>query len=114
VELDSLTKDDFVRILTEPENAITAQYKKLLGVDNINLTFTADGTDEIATIAYELNSTAEDIGARRLQGVIEQLLEEISFNVPKNGTIGVTVDRKFVQKNLAKQTKNFNMKKYIL
>jgi len=114
VELDSLTKEDFVRILTEPENAITGQYKKLLGVDNINLTFTADGTDEIATIAYELNSTAEDIGARRLQGVIEQLLEEISFNVPKDGFIDVIVDREFVQKNLTKQTKNFNMKKYIL
>ena len=114
VELDSLTKDDFVRILTEPENAITSQYKKLLAVDRVNLSFTADGIEEIATISYELNNTAENIGARRLQSVLEQLLEEISFNAPRDKDVDVVVDKKYVEKNLAKQTKNFNIKKYIL
>lgn len=112
VELDSLTKEDFVRILTEPRNAITGQYSKLLGVDNVKLEFTEDGIREIAEIAYDLNVTAEDIGARRLQGVMELLLEDVSYDVGEEKT--VVIDKQFVDDNLAKETKNFNIKKYIL
>ncbi len=112
VELDSLTKEDFVRILTEPQNAITGQYSKLLGVDNVKLEFTEDGIREIAEIAYDLNVTAEDIGARRLQGVMELLLEDVSYDVGEEKT--VVIDKQFVDDNLAKETKNFNIKKYIL
>lgn len=115
VELNSLSKDDFVRILTEPQNAITGQYKKLLGVDNITLDFTPEGIKEIAEISHDLNVTAEDIGARRLQGVLELLLNEVSFDVDGNDEEKVVViDKEFVDKNLAKETKNFNIKKYIL
>ena len=112
VELDSLTKEDFVRILTEPQNAITGQYSKLLGVDNVKLEFTEDGIREIAEIAYDLNVTAEDIGARRLQGVMELLLEDVSYDVGEEKT--VVIDKQFVDDNLAKETKKFNIKKYIL
>ena len=112
VELDSLTKEDFVRILTEPQNAITGQSSKLLGVDNVKLEFTEDGIREIAEIAYDLNVTAEDIGARRLQGVMELLLEDVSYDVGEEKT--VVIDKQFVDDNLAKETKNFNIKKYIL
>ena len=112
VELDSLTKEDFVRILTEPQNDITGQYSKLLGVDNVKLEFTEDGIREIAEIAYDLNVTAEDIGARRLQGVMELLLEDVSYDVGEEKT--VVIDKQFVDDNLAKETKNFNIKKYIL
>ena len=115
VELNSLSKDDFVRILTEPQNAITGQYKKLLGVDNITLDFTEEGIKEIAEISHDLNVTAEDIGARRLQGVLELLLNEVSFDVDGSDEEKVVViDKEFVDKNLAKETKNFNIKKYIL
>ncbi len=115
VELNSLTIDDFIRILTEPQNAITGQYSKLLSVDNITLDFKEDGIKEIAEIAYELNVTSEDIGARRLQGVLELLLTDVSYNVGKDGKEKtVVIDKKFVDKNLAKETKNFNIKKYIL
>ena len=115
VELNSLSKDDFVRILTEPQNAITGQYKKLLGVDNITLDFTEEGIKEIAEISHDLNVTAEDIGARRLQGVLELLLNDVSFDVDGSDEQKVVViDKEFVDKNLAKETKNFNIKKYIL
>ena len=115
VELNSLSKDDFVRILTEPQNAITGQYKKLLGVDNITLDFTEEGIKEIAEISHDLIVTAEDIGARRLQGVLELLLNDVSFDVDGSDEQKVVViDKEFVDKNLAKETKNFNIKKYIL
>lgn len=115
VELNSLTIDDFIRILTEPQNAITGQYSKLLSVDNIKLDFKEDGIKEIAEIAYELNVTSEDIGARRLQGVLELLLNDVSYNVGKDGKEKtVIINKAFVDKNLAKETKNFNIKKYIL
>lgn len=113
VELSSLTKEDFVRILTEPQNAITGQYVKLLGVDNVKLEFKEDGIREIAEIAYDLNVTAEDIGARRLQGVMELLLEDVSYDVGAEERT-VVIDKAFVDQNLAKETKNFNIKKYIL
>ena len=80
VELESLTKEDFIKILTQPQNAITSQYEKLLAVDNIDLKFTDDAIEEIASISEDMNATSEDIGARRLHTVMEYLLEDISFN----------------------------------
>ena len=115
VELNSLNKEDFVKILTEPENAVTVQYQKLLAVDNIELCFTPDGIYEIAGVAVDLNTTQEDIGARRLQALLEHLLEEVSFNVDNGGEkVKVTVDKKFVKDNLTKETIAQNLRKYIL
>ena len=114
VELSSLSKEDFVNILTLPQNAITKQYKTLLLVDNIDLVFTSDAIEEIATIAVEMNETNEDIGARRLHTVMENLLEDISFNA--GGEIPlttVTIDKKYVEEHLnGNQTRN--LRKYIL
>ena len=114
VELSSLSKEDFVNILTLPQNAITKQYKTLLLVDNIDLVFTSDAIEEIASIAVEMNETNEDIGARRLHTVMENLLEDISFNA--GGEIPlttVTIDKKYVEEHLnGNQTRN--LRKYIL
>ncbi len=115
VELSSLSKEDFVNILTMPENAITIQYKTLLLVDNIDLTFTPDAIEEIASISAELNATSEDIGARRLHSVMENLIEDISFNA--DGKIPLTtvkVDRKYVIEHLNGEKDSRNLKKYIL
>ena len=115
VELQSLSKDDFIKILTQPENAITTQYAKLLAVDNINLVFANDGIEEIATLAQEMNSTSEDIGARRLHTIMEYLLEEVSFMAGgDHPVITVTVDKKYVQEHLAKIINNRDLKKFVL
>lgn len=115
VELSSLSKEDFVNILTMPQNAITLQYKTLLLVDNIDIKFTKDAIEEIALIAEEMNGSSEDIGARRLHTVMENLLEDISFNAGGNIPLTtVTVDKKYVQEHLATVENNRNLKKYIL
>ena len=114
VELSSLTKQDFINILTMPQNAITLQYKTLMLVDNIDLSFTADAIEEIAETAEEMNATSEDIGARRLHTVMENLLEDISFNAGGNIPLTeVKIDRKYVQEHLNTAEKR-NLKKYIL
>ena len=115
VELSSLTKQDFINILTIPQNAITTQYSTLLAVDNIDLQFTKDAIDKIAEISEFLNTTSEDIGARRLHTVMENLIEDISFNA--GGDIPFTtvvVDAKYVDEHLSSVTKDQNVKKYIL
>ena len=115
VELESLTKEDFVKILTQPRNAITTQYGKLLGVDNIDLQFTEDAIEEIATISADMNATSEDIGARRLHTVMEYLLEDISFNAGGDyPTVTVTIDKKYVDEHLDKIIRNRDLKKYVL
>ena len=115
VELSSLSKEDFVNILTMPQNAITIQYKTLLLVDNIDLKFTKDAIEEIALIAEEMNASSEDIGARRLHTVMENLLEDISFNAGGNIPLTtVTVDKKYVQEHLATVENNQSLKKFIL
>ncbi len=115
VELDSLSKDDFIKILTTPQNAITMQYKTLLSVDKINLQFTDDAICEIAEIAEESNLTREDIGARRLHTVMENLLEDVSFNAGEDvDEVTVTVDKQFVIDKLGEPNKNKDLKKYIL
>ena len=115
VELSSLSKEDFVNILTMPKNAITIQYKTLLLVDNIDLSFTSDAIEEIAKISVDMNETSEDIGARRLHTVMENLIEDISFNAGGNMPLTtVKIDKKYVQEHLNSEETNRNLKKYIL
>lgn len=115
VDLNSLTFDDFVKIFTEPENAVTRQYAAMLSVENINLTFTHDAIEEMSRIAVIENETGEDIGARRLHTIMESLLEDISFNADGNNpTIDVTVDKAYVEEHLAKEISAHDLKKYIL
>lgn len=114
VELHSLTKDDFVKILTTPRNAITLQYAKLLSVDGIDLRFTEDAIAEIAAVSEELNLTKEDIGARRLHTVMEELLEEISFAADGAAGYSVTVDQNYVCAHLKRAVAGKNLTEYIL
>lgn len=115
VELKSLSKEDFVKILTLPQNAITIQYAKLLGVEGIDLKFTDEAIEEISAISEDMNATSEDIGARRLHTVMENLLEEISFNAGEAGTLGeVIIDKKYVTDKLGVEKKVKDLKKYIL
>ena len=116
VELNSLTKEDFINILTQPQNAITTQYSALLAVDNIDLHFTSDAIEKIAEISEDVNSTSEDIGARRLHTVMERLLEDISYNAGGNDypVIQVDVNAKYVEEHLENIIKNRDLKKYVL
>ncbi len=116
VDLKSLTKQDFINILTQPQNAITSQYAQLLAVDNIDLTFTQDAIEKIAEISEDINNTSEDIGARRLHTVMEYLLEDISFNAGGNDypVVKVEVNAKYVEEHLENITRNRDLKKYIL
>lgn len=116
VELNSLTKEDFVNILTQPRNAITAQYSALLAVDNIDLRFYKDAIEKIAEVSADINATSEDIGARRLHTVMEYLLEDISYNAGGNDypVIRVDVNCKYVEEHLEKIIKNRDLKKYVL
>ena len=115
VELNSLDKDDFKKILTIPQNAITTQYTQLLKVDNIDLEFTEDAIDTIAELAADENETKENIGARRLQTIMEMLLEDISFNASdENPMIKVTIDRNFVLNAMKEVMHTHDFKKYVL
>ena len=115
VELNSLTKEDFVRILTETENSLTFQYGKLLSVDNIDLHFDEGAIERIAEVSVELNLTSEDIGARRLHTVMEYLLEDISFNAGGDYPMfTLNIDRKYVDEHLQKLTGDRNLRKYVL
>ncbi|RUM42166.1 MAG: HslU--HslV peptidase ATPase subunit [Desulfurobacterium sp.] len=114
VELKPLTKEDFMRILTEPKNALTKQYKALLETEGVEIEFTPDGIEEIARIAEEANTKAENIGARRLHTVIEKLLEEISFNAPEMKGEKIVIDREYVRSKLEDIIENEDLTKYIL
>ena len=115
VELQSLTKEDFVRILTETENSLTFQYGHLLSVDHIDLRFDRGAIERIAEISVELNATSEDIGARRLHTVMEYLLEDISFNAGGDyPTFTLNIDAHYVDEHLQKLTGDRNLKKYVL
>ena len=113
VELNSLSKEDFVAILTTPQNAITLQYATLLKVDGVDLKFTKDAIEEIALLAEQMNSTSEDIGARRLHTVMENLLEEISFDADGSQK-EIVVDKKYVTDKFVKELNKKDLKKYIL
>ena len=113
VELDSLTKDDFKTILTQPKNALIEQYRQLLATDGVTLTFPDDGIDAIAELATVVNERTENIGARRLHTMLERVLEGISFEAPERAG-DVVVDRKYVEERLADIVKDHDLSHYIL
>jgi ATP-dependent HslUV protease ATP-binding subunit HslU len=114
VELSSLSKEDFVRILTEPKNALIKQYEALLETEGVHLHFAADAVQEIALIASEVNERTENIGARRLHTIIERLLDEISFTAPENHGKDVAIDAAYVRERLSPILKNEDLSRYIL
>ncbi len=116
VDLQSLTEEDFEKILREPDNALVMQYAEMLKVDKVNLKFTDDAIKEMAHIAYLENENNENIGARRLHTVMEMLLEDISFNADgsTDTDIELIINKEYVQKHLEKALRTLNLKKYIL
>ncbi len=114
VELSNLDKDDFRKILTVPENAVTKQQKALLETEGVHVEFTDDAIDEIANIAFLMNEETENIGARRLHTVLEILLEDISYNLPDPEIKEVIIDRAYVLERLSEKIKEVDVDKYIL
>ncbi len=114
VELESLGKEEFIRILTEPRNALIRQYKALLETEEVAIDFTPDGIDEIASIAVEVNEKTENIGARRLFTIIEKLLEEISFNASELSGQKIEINAKYVRERLSDIVKDQDLSRYIL
>jgi len=114
VELTSLNKDDFVRILTEPENALVKQYRALLATEGVTIDITQDAVDEIAQVAEDVNRETEDIGARRLHTIMEKVIEEISFKAPNIKPKTITIDRAYVRGSLKDIVKNADLKRFIL
>jgi ATP-dependent HslUV protease ATP-binding subunit HslU len=114
VELEPLTRGDFVRILTEPRNALVKQYIALLGTEDLDVTFTPDAVERIADFAARVNDTTENIGARRLHTVMERLLDELSFDAPDREDKSVTIDEAYVDRMLADIVRNEDLSRYIL
>jgi len=114
VELNALKEEDFIRILKEPDNSLIKQYKELLKTENVNLEFTNDGINMLAKVSAEVNSSVENIGARRLHTIIEKVLDDISFNATDRSGDTVTIDRKYVQDNLGNLVKDTDLSKFIL
>ena len=114
VELDALNSKDFIRILKEPDNSLIKQYKALLKTENVELEFTEDGINTIADIANEVNSTVENIGARRLHTIIERVLDDISFTATDKAGEKITVDGKYIKDNIGELVKDTDLSKFIL
>ena len=114
VELQALSRSDFKRILTEPENSLIRQYKALMATEELDLVFTEDAIDALADLAAEINASVENIGARRLHTVMEKLLEEISFTASDRGGETVTIDAAMVQEQVGELAKNADLSKFIL
>jgi ATP-dependent HslUV protease ATP-binding subunit HslU len=114
VELSSLGASEFARILTEPKNALVLQYIALLRTEGVQLSFTQGAVDKIAQIAVEVNSSMENIGARRLHTIMERLLEEILFDAPDVAETTITIDADFVEKQLSDIARNQDLSRYIL
>jgi len=114
VELRALTEEDFVRILTETDNALTLQYTALMGTENVAVSFTEDGIKALARIAAEVNQSIENIGARRLYTVMERVFEELSFTAPDKAGESVTVDADFVEQNLGELMRSTDLSRYVL
>ena len=114
VELNALNEEDFKRILKEPDNSLIKQYKALLKTENVNLIFTDDGIDMLAKISAEVNSSVENIGARRLHTIIEKVLDDISFNATDRTGETLTIDKKYVNDNLGNLVKDTDLTKFIL
>ncbi len=114
VELQPLTESDFVRILTETENALTRQYSALMATEKVTVTFTPDGIEALARIAADVNRSVENIGARRLYTVMERVFEELSFNAPDRGGTAMTVDAAFVETNIGALARSADISRYVL
>jgi ATP-dependent HslUV protease ATP-binding subunit HslU len=113
VELDSLSVDDFKTILTQPKNALTEQYKSLLAVEGVAVTFAPDGIEQLARYAMQVNEQTENIGARRLHTVLERLLEDVSYAAPEENA-AIVVDAAYVRERLATIVESANLSTYIL
>ena len=114
VELQALTKDDFIKILNEPENSLIKQYKALLKTEEVDLDFGKDAIEEIANVSTEINSNIENIGARRLHTVLEKLIENISFNATENKGKKIKITAKQVKDEVGKLAKDIDLSKFIL
>ena len=114
VELRALEKDDFRRILTEPEASLIKQYIALMQTEGVTLAFTDDAIDKLAGIAVDLNDSVENIGARRLQTVMERVLDDISFNAPDKSGTEMTIDADYVDRNVGDLAKNTDLSRFIL
>jgi ATP-dependent HslUV protease ATP-binding subunit HslU len=114
VELDPLTQEDFVRILTEPQNALITQYIALIATEGISLKFTESAIGQIAEMAFEANESMENIGARRLHTVMEALLDDISFNASDTQDKEITIDKEYVKERLSEILEDINLSRYIL
>ena len=114
VELRALTEDDFVRILTETDNALTLQYTALMGTEQVDVSFTPDGIAALAKIAADVNHSVENIGARRLYTVMERVFEELSFTAPDRPGDKIVVDAEFVEENLGALTRSTDISQYVL
>jgi ATP-dependent HslUV protease ATP-binding subunit HslU len=114
VELASLSRDDFIRILTEPQNSLVLQYTELLKTEGVELTFTDDGIEAIANFAALVNERTDNIGARRLHTIMERLLDEVSFDAPDLGAIRIVIDEKFVRGRLEDLVEDEDLSRYIL
>jgi ATP-dependent HslUV protease ATP-binding subunit HslU len=114
VELKSLTTEDFVRILTEPDASLTTQYSALLGTEEVSLEFTESGVRRIAEVAFHVNENTENIGARRLHTVMERLLETVSFEASDKSGTQLTIDAGYVDDHLAELSKDEDLSRYIL
>ena len=114
VELTPLGKDDFVRILTEPENALIRQYEALMATEGVSVSYTPDAVDEIADVAEKVNADAENIGARRLHTVVEKVMEDISFAAPDIAEKVIRIDREYVREHLKDILENQDLRRFIL
>ena len=114
VELRALEKDDFRRILTETEASLIKQYIALMGTEGVTLEFTPDAIDALAGIAVDLNASVENIGARRLQTVMERVLDDISYHAPDQAGTALTIDAAYVEKNVGDLSRNTDLSRFIL
>jgi ATP-dependent HslUV protease ATP-binding subunit HslU len=112
--LQPLTKEDFVKILKEPDNSLIKQYIGLMKTENVDLEFTDEGIDSIADISTHINSTIENIGARRLHTILEKVLEDISFTASDKSGEKIIINKDYVEKNLGKIIKDKDLSKFIL
>jgi ATP-dependent HslUV protease ATP-binding subunit HslU len=114
VELESLKVEDFVRILTEPDASLPAQYQALMSTEGVKVHFTAAGVQRIAQIAYQVNERTENIGARRLHTVMERLLETVSYDASEHSGAEITIDAQYVDEHLGNLAKDEDLSRYIL
>lgn len=114
VELQDLNRDDLLRILTEPTNSLTTQYQQLLAIDGVTLTYTEDGINALADMAYQVNQSTQNIGARRLHTMLERLLEDVSFQAPSDDLKEVVIDAEYVKKQLSEIASDEDLSKFIL